>query len=38
MLDKKFKDSFSRLDTISAVTDGHVAVAKTALYVARGRA
>jgi len=28
---KKFDDIFIRLDTIPAVTDGHVAVAKTAL-------
>ena len=28
---KKFDDLFVRLDTIPAVTDGHVAVAKTAL-------
>jgi len=28
---KKFDDIFIRFDTIPAVTDGHVAVAKTAL-------
>ena len=28
---KKFDDTFIRFDTIPAVTDGHVAVAKTAL-------